>query len=439
MENLLSRKPEQLRPNDAYILEIKTETDSENLTFKISVLFWLHEVRIPPEDFAKPELLDGYAFFDVKNGVLDFRCFGAIEKTQYLKETENFDFLLVMLQNFEDYLIPPHITQFSYEKLFSLVQKFTGLPCDDIRDVPQKGDVFDQMLYITMLPFEYRLYPVMLSSSVEQALKGKQLTVSRSDPHAFEKFCAEMKIENAETILRSYENDPELFLKAVELALCGFRDIGIYKTALENPEYRRCFHGEIVAFFSRYSIQKRGERATLNMLKQLLEKSDKSEAAHIRIRVSLELFCNYFKYIPETLKEEILKDGFNGDNHDALAKISRQHTRRNVTFEYTGRQKELCGNVSGYEFALVKDSDQLREICAALHDSIVLCREDVLDDITVVYVQKDGEYKICMEIICWMEEVVRIRADCNRSLCEEEKNAIEQWMKQHALAYSKEC
>ena len=146
----------------------------------------------------------------------------------------------------------------------------------------------------------------------------------------------------------------------------------------------------------------------------------------------MDMFARYFEHLPEVLVKDILKDGFTKFNHDALSNFSYQLENKNIVFKYSMEQKSLEDDIDGYSFCLPKDSYQLCEIGTALHNCVASYGEGVQKkECTIVYVQKDGQYKICIEVRG--KEIVQERIDRNASPGEEEKLVLKKWHERHAL------
>ena len=147
---------------------------------------------------------------------------------------------------------------------------------------------------------------------------------------------------------------------------------------------------------------------------------------------AMEMFAKYFKYLPEELKKDVFEDGFTKFNHDALSNISYQVKNKNIVFEYSREQEKLEDDIDGFSFRLPKDSYQLCEIGTALHNCVASYAESVeKKECTIVYVQKDGQYKICIEVR--EKEILQERIDRNASPGTEENSVLEKWHGRHAL------
>ena len=138
------------------------------------------------------------------------------------------------------------------------------------------------------------------------------------------------------------------------------------------------------------------------------------------------MFARYFNHLPDELVKDILEDGFTKFNHDALSNFSYQLENKNIVFKYSREQKKLEDDIDGYSFRLPKDSYQLCEIGTALHNCVANYGEGVRKkECTIVYTQKDGQYKICIEVRG--KKIVQKRIDRNERPGEEENSVLEKW------------
>ena len=146
----------------------------------------------------------------------------------------------------------------------------------------------------------------------------------------------------------------------------------------------------------------------------------------------LDMFAKYFKHIPETLKTDILTDGFTQFNHDALANIAYRYENKNITFTYTDDQKKLEDDIDGYSFRLPENSYQLCEIGTSLHNCVASYASLVKKkDCTIVYATKNDKYKICIEVRG--NEVWQQRMDHNQAPGKEQEYLLSKWREKHNL------
>ena len=138
------------------------------------------------------------------------------------------------------------------------------------------------------------------------------------------------------------------------------------------------------------------------------------------------MFARYFNHLPDELVKDILEDGFTKFNYDALSNFSYQLENKNIVFKYSREQEKLEDDIDGYSFRLPKDSYQLCEIGTTLHNCVASYGKSVLQkECAIVYTQKDGQYKICIEVRG--KEIVQKRIDRNESPGEEENSVLEIW------------
>ena len=227
-----------------------------------------------------------------------------------------------------------------------------------------------------------------------------------------------------------YAKHPIVLLLCMRLHDSGFRDINLYNRVIESEENReeiRHLDRKSLVFFSKYSIKKRGQLSTMNTI---LRKSE--DVDYFMKDDAFCMFRSYFRHIPEELRKDILEDGFTRFNHDALAKISYSVENRSITFKYSGEQKNLEDDIDGYSFRLPKTNMQMCEIGTALHNCVASYAEIVEGkECTIVYAEKDGEYKICIEVRG--KEVCQERIDRNEAPTGEEKAVLSKWHERHGL------
>lgn len=146
----------------------------------------------------------------------------------------------------------------------------------------------------------------------------------------------------------------------------------------------------------------------------------------------IKMFCKYFKHIPETLKGDILQDGFSEFNHDALSNIAYQYENKNITFKHSKEEKSLEDEIDGYKFCLPENSYKLSEVGTSLHNCVATYAESVQNKAcTIVFVVKDSEYKFCIEVRG--NEIYQERADRNSKPSKEEQVVLDKWHERHRL------
>lgn len=403
-----------------------------------------------PKDLQEPPaFITETISFDMKNGKISFsfESGGTSEKKENfepwrLKQNNKRDLLpferhtriLQFLGNLEFYFYPEDVLFEAYKKLSSLAKKFTGLsetPTTSryLSEENVKPCYLSEMYVLTMLPCEPNLYAVLMNRELHE-LKFS-FSYNRSDTNVLRRFLKKAHIKDHRVLRKVYAEHPTALLLCMRLHDSGFRDINLYNRVIESEENReetRYLDRKALVFFSKYSIKKRGEIATMNTLLRKSEDVDpymKDDA--------LCMFQKYFRYVPEELRKDILEDGFTRFNHDALAKISYRAKNRNKTFKYTVEQKKLEDDIDGYSFRLPQTSWQMGEIGTALHNCVASYAESVEEkECTIVYATKDGEYKICIEV--QENKVLQELIDRNDSPTAEEKAVLKKWHERHGLS-----
>ena len=358
--------------------------------------------------------------FDMKNGTISFSFdsgWGSEKKEDFepwrlnqnsrkeLLPFERHQRILQFLGNLEFYFYPESVLFEAYKKLSALARKFTGLSetpatVNYLSEENEKPCYLSEMYVLTMLPCEPNLYAVLMNKELHE-LKFS-FNYDRSDTNVLNKFLQKAQISDHQVLRKIYAEHPTILLLCMRLHDSGFRDINLYNRVIESEENReeiRYLDRKALVFFSQYSIKKRGELATMNTL---LRKSE-DEGPY-------------------------MKD-------DALAKISYSVENRNITFKYTGEQKNLEDDIDGYSFRLPKTNMQMCEIGSALHNCVASYAEIVESkECTIVYAEKDGEYKICIEVRG--KEVCQERIDRNAPPAGEEKQVLAKWHERHGLNFS---
>lgn len=171
---------------------------------------------------------------------------------------------------------------------------------------------------MSKIPFEPGIWTVVCNRIFE--LRNIGFTYDRKDPDIFEKLCHAMKIPDTEKIRNLFNERPNILLIYLNLRDCGFTDINLYYRVFENSNFSNFIDGtemEYLSVFIRCSIKECGEKATIdNLLKETICLNEKS--------LAIELFARYFDDISDDLKKNILHDGFNSSNFEALLDIMRK-------------------------------------------------------------------------------------------------------------------
>ncbi len=392
------------------------------------------------EAIERPSFISETIFFDMKQGNISFD-FDSNSEPWRLKQNSHKEFLpfelhdkiLQLLGNLEFYFYPQSVLCAAYKKLSELAKKFTGLSeapatINYLSEENTKPRYLSEMYVLTKLPCEPNLYEVLMNKELND-LKFN-FKYDRSDTKVLGSFLQRAHLKDYRILRKVYAEHPIVLLLCMRLHDSGFRDINLYNRVIESEENReeiRHLDRKSLVFFSKYSIKKRGQLSTMNTI---LRKSE--DVDYFMKDDAFCMFRSYFRHIPEELRKDILEDGFTRFNHDALAKISYSVENRNITFRYSGEQKKLEDDIDGYSFRLPKTNMQMCEIGTALHNCVASYAESVEGkECTIVYAEKDGEYKICIEVRG--KEVCQERIDRNEAPTGEEKAVLSKWHERHGL------
>ena len=409
------------------------QTQEEELTLKITIQKYKRSASSFYEDLLKdydvnPCIEESSIIFNLKDGSVKienpFEDIG-LRPCLINEDYTDDDFLDAdhYLKKLCDKRIPESIIKFAFEKFISLAQTFTGIKYD-LSHFDQNENLLIIMYKITKLPFEPQLYPILISS----ALLLKKFKYDRKDPEIFAKFCQKAGICNTKVIRRAYLKRNDTLINYLRLKRCGFKDINYFAQILESdilPDYINSVDTDSFIYFMQFCIDKRGEKPAVT----ILEKAGKDEFFS---RDAMEMFARYHRYIPRSLRDDILEDGLTEFNHNALANISFQCRNKNTVFDYTASQLRLQDEISSYEFLLPQDSYQLCNIGACLHNCVASYVDKIISKkSTIVYVKKGAEYKICIEVAG--DKIIQELAAFNKEPDEEAKKILEEWHIRHNL------
>ena len=392
------------------------------------------------EAIERPSFISETIFFDMKQGNISFD-FDSNSEPWRLKQNSHKEFLpfelhdkiLQLLGNLEFYFYPESVLCAAYKKLSELAKKFTGLSeapatINYLSEENTKPRYLSEMYVLTKLPCEPNLYEVLMNKELND-LKFN-FKYDRSDTKVLASFLQKAHLKDYRILRKVYAKHPIVLLLCMRLHDSGFRDINLYNRVIESEENReeiRHLDRKSLVFFSKYSIKKRGQLSTMNTI---LRKSE--DVDYFMKDDAFCMFRSYFRHIPEELRKDILEDGFTRFNHDALCKVSFSAENRSITFKYSGEQKKLEDDIDGYSFRLPKTNMQMCEIGTALHNCVASYAESVeKKECTIVYAEKDGEYKICIEVRG--KEVCQERIDRNEAPTGEEKAVLSKWHERHGL------
>ena len=426
--------------------------DYKKLTLKLS--FMMFDRKPSKKEttplFEEPLLKEESIFFDMKNGNLSCDFSNTIYKLDELfaskrgREKKNLPYqqhkkILHFLREFETKKLPSVILKAAHEKLCLLAQKYTGLanPPSLYGSVienrnTEKKRYLSEMYIFTKLPCEPLLYGILMNKELYDI--KFHFRYSRKDTKVLNRFLRKAHIKNYRTLRKAFSENPQILISYMRLHDAGFKDINYYNRIIESEnnidEINRPNRKSFV-FFCKKCIKLRGVIPCMNLLLKKTYDEDGDEDWFEKSD-GMDMFARYFEHLPEVLVKDILKDGFTKFNHDALSNFSYQLENKNIVFKYSMEQKSLEDDIDGYSFCLPKDSYQLCEIGTALHNCVASYGEGVQKkECTIVYVQKDGQYKICIEVRG--KEIVQERIDRNASPGEEEKLVLKKWHERHAL------
>lgn len=440
-------------------------TDEEKLQFSLTFKRFLRKELEERDSLDKPfeSKFPAYAseaietplfateriFFDIKKGLISF-SFESDSNSEKKVDSEPWqrnqksrkvllpfarhEAILNFLKNLESNFYPEQVLCQAYKKFSSLVKKFTGLAeispsANYFGEENKKPPYLSEMYLLTMLPCEPKLFPVLMSIELHE-LKFK-FKYKRTDTKILGKFLKKAHIKDHRFLRKVYAEQPRVLLLCMRLYDCGFSDINLYNRVIENKDNRviiEYLDRRALVFFSRYSIKKRGQIATLNTLLRESEGVD-----YFMKDDALCMFKKYFRHIPTDLRKDILQDGFTLFNHDALSNISYIADNRKITFKYSVEQEELEDDIDGYSFRLPKTNFQMCEIGTSLHNCVASYADSVRKkNCTIVYAKKNEEYKICIELR--EKRICQERIDRNAEPAAEEKNVLKKWHEKHGLS-----
>lgn len=191
--------------------------------------------------------------------------------------------------------------------------------------------------------------------------------------------------------------------------------------------------------------------------KFILERKGEKHFVKVFSRLSLnpwneyvwDILCMLYDY-QELFSEEILKLllalGETRIVHDLMAEAVNRQKYQNVKLEYDdnklrhGRTMLNCEcSIDGYEFHLVKDTDDLYEIGGALCNCVASYRWNVVHYISAIfYVKKDGKYLACVEVKD-QNAIVQASGYCNRELRGTLLEYLAYWAHVKGLRIGRKC
>ncbi|MBR1721879.1 MAG: PcfJ domain-containing protein [Treponema sp.] len=426
--------------------------DYKKLTLKLS--FMMFDRKPSEEEIVplseEPLLKEESIFFDMKNGNLSCNFSDTIYKLDELFSSkrelkkknlpyQKHEKILLFFREFESKKLPSVILKAAHEKLCLLAQKYTGLSNppsfrDSVIEDRNTGKkrYLSEMYIFTKLPCEPLLYGILMNKELYDI--KFHFRYSRKDTKVLNHFLRKARIKNYRVLRKSFSEHPQVLISYIRLHDAGFKDINLYNRIIESKEnIDEINHLErkSLIFFCKKCIKLRGEIPCMNLLLKKTYDEDGDEDFYEKSD-AMNMFAQYFDHLPKELVKDILEDGFTKFNHDALSNISYQVENKNIVFKYSPEQEKLEDDIDGYFFRLPKDSYQMCEIGTALHNCVASYAGSVQKkECTIVYAQKDGEYKICIEVR--EKEIVQERINRNANPGEEEKSVLEKWHDRHGL------
>lgn len=442
-------KQQRWKINERYFLDKKgirkdyvaaiISIDRENLTLDLAFRKF---ASLAQSDM--PTFVTEHFFFDIKKGFFSSSREGVSDERADSEDKEWNDISLSSqncshddFDKAESFLksrkLPANVLETAYQKITELASSFTKLSLSN-SGMGKNASALYAMLLLTMLPFEPKLFPVLVSMELEK--RKFRFRFKRNDSKVFNHFCRKARIKPYRVLRKCYGENPKVLLAYMKLHDGHFRDVNLYNRVIENKENYEIIKElswESMAFFARYSIRRRGQLATLNTLLRDTPDSDPfDEKAD-----GLDMFHKYFRHVPKKLRKDILTDGFTKFNHDALSNLSYTVKNKKIVFKYTEEQKKLEDEIDGYIFRLPQTSYQMCEIGTALHNCVASYANSVRDkECTIVYAKKDDSYSICIEVR--KNEVRQERIDRNAYPSEEQKKVLYKWHERHGLKTAKE-
>ena len=410
-----------------------------NSSEKSFATFPCYSDALPPPSETSRETF----FYDMKNGIFSENFINP-EDTYYKSYSDNPSYarhcnLMNILRDLELSAYPTVVLKEAYQELCRLAKIYTGLKTtptvSDISQDNKSPRYLTEMYYLTMLPCEPKLFVVLKNKEFDSL--NIRFKYERTDTEVLNKFLRKTHINGYRILRKVYADSPLILLTYRRLHDAGFRDVNLYNRVIQNGEYYNFIdilpRADFI-FFSNYCIKHRGENATLNLLLKQVdqENSEYDDFAFLDHADTLTMFHKYFRHIPKQLKKDILKDGFTQFNHDALSNLSYRLSTKRIIFNYSEDEKKLEDDIDGYSFRLPQNSNQLCEIGTSLHNCVASYADQVSKkECTIIYVTKNDEYKICIEVRG--KEILQERVDRNVSPNEEEKIILQKWYEGHAL------
>ena len=172
--------------------------------------------------------------FDIKNGILKTYdennypqyanhnwCYEEEPDIKKLPFCELYRQQVRILKSIEEHM--PLAVDTAYKSLLSLAEKFIGLSMQRYIDNPPDVSKILMMYYMTLIPFEPLLVPVLYSNDMQE--RNFKFSYNRHDSLVLKKFFAKAHIKDYPFLRKSYNKRPQTLLTYMRLAESGFLDI----------------------------------------------------------------------------------------------------------------------------------------------------------------------------------------------------------------------
>lgn len=337
---------------------------------------------------------------------------------------------------------------------------------------------FNLLLALAHYPYEANIFSFILYLDLLE--ENPLISLDRDNPDIYNELCNKLDIKSFPALRKLFEKKPHILIWYKYLTDMGFRDINVimdilktcYQTDIQRKEYDDSDEDEYVLsqseidylrfgedydidfsrdgtsflnnitdyipfrtkddyfiFFCRYSIPKRGERATWNALNREpdLNYRDREDTAR--------LFEKYFNDLKDEEKEQVLKEGFTQRTHDMLSKIAHNMEHPNIVFSYSSVQKNLEDKIDGFKFHLPVDSSAMHSLGSVMHNCVFSYVDNVVKgESTIVYATFGYKYVMCIEV-GENGNIVQARGNYNESLKGQAKIVFEKWCEKHKLDF----
>lgn len=322
-------------------------------------------------------------------------------------------------EKFDKNFIPSEIFSFVKQKVLAMRNVWAKKKLSE--DIFFTG--FDFLKAVVKYPFEPNLFTVADSDSALDFTNGKFLDRNRSD--CFNEFCRMINIQSYTSLRKSFSGNPKSLLAYKYLCDSELKDKNIINRFLESKDLVNLIVDSKDKFvrFAKYVVQEKNEIKLLNIF---------TKQKNYYVEDCLRMLNQYWEKVPDELKKDIMDDGFTRYNHDLLSKIYYTQDRENVRFNYRLSQKRFQMKIDGFVFKLPEDVETLTKIGGQLHNCVASYATKIENNsCTIVYAEKEGEPKICIEIR--NNSVVQARGSHNELPSGESKKVFGKWAAKNKL------